>query len=410
MMDSLLTAAARALAAGDPLAALHRVALRDDPPALALRGIAMAQLGDLDRARELLRRAARAFPPRAALARARCAVAEAEIALAARDLAPSVRGLVAAQRSLERGGDAANAAHARLIAVRRLLLLGRVADAERALAAHAWDAAPPRLLAIAELARADVARRRIHARDAAEALSRAAVAADRAGIPMLIAEVAAAVHALAAPAARARTAEGARVLDLAAVEALLAGDDLVVDACRRAVRGAGRVIALARRPVLFAIARVLAEAWPGDAARDALITGAFLARVPNASHRARLRVELGRLRRELRGLADVRATPRGFALVVRAARGVVVLAPPVDAIDSALLALLADGTAWSTSALALAHGSSQRSIQRALQALAEAGQVRTIGRARARRWLAAPPAGSATFATALLLSAAPGAD
>jgi hypothetical protein len=67
-MDSLITAAAQALTAGDPLGALNRVALRDDAPALALRGIAMAQLGDLPRAKQLLRNAARAFGPRAAVA------------------------------------------------------------------------------------------------------------------------------------------------------------------------------------------------------------------------------------------------------------------------------------------------------------------------------------------------------
>src|SRR6185503_5768220 len=98
-MDSLITAAARALAAGDPLGALKRVALRED--ALALRGIAMAQLGDLPRAKALLRRAARAFGPKEALARARCVVAEAEIALAARDLKWPVKALDAARATLE---------------------------------------------------------------------------------------------------------------------------------------------------------------------------------------------------------------------------------------------------------------------------------------------------------------------
>ena len=130
-MDSLITAAARALAAGDPLGALNRVALRDDPPALALRGTAMAQLGDLARARELLGRAARAFGAHEALASARCVVAEAEVALVSRDLAWSGEVLDAARATLEAHGDRVNAAHARCLDVRRLLLIGRLNEAER---------------------------------------------------------------------------------------------------------------------------------------------------------------------------------------------------------------------------------------------------------------------------------------
>lgn len=399
-MDSLLTAAARALASGDPLAALQRVALRDDPPALALRGIAMAQLGELSRARQLLRRAARAFGPRETLARARCAVAEAEIALAARDLAPSSRAIDAARRSLEQHGDAANAAHAQLIAIRRLLLLGRVREAERSLAERDWSAAPPMLAAIAELARADVALRRAHARDARQALERARAAAQRARIPMLVAEVEHSMLALSTPAARLIANGLQRVLDLDAVEVVLASPNVIVDACRRAVRQGDRVRALAKRPVLFALARALAEAWPADATREALIASAFGTLKPNDSHRARLRVELARLRRELRELVEVRATPRGFALHPCEQRSIIVLAPPIDEVDSTLLALLADGTAWSTSALALAHGSSQRTVQRALSALEAAGRVRSWGRARAQRWLANPLTG---FTTTLLL-------
>src|SRR6187200_2249742 len=133
-MDSLITAAARALAAGDPLGALKRIALRDDPPALALRGIAMAQLGDFARARVLLRRAARAFGPREIVARARCVVAEAEVALASRDLGWPARALEAARTTLEAHGDRVNAAHARQVEIRRLVLIGRIEAAERLLA------------------------------------------------------------------------------------------------------------------------------------------------------------------------------------------------------------------------------------------------------------------------------------
>ena len=399
-MDSLLNAAAHALATGDPLAALRRVALRDDPPALALRGIAMAQLGELTRARQLLRRAARAFGPRERLARARCSVAEAEIALAARDLTPSTRAVEAARRVLEQHGDHANAAHAQLVAIRHQLLLGRVREAEALLGERAWSDAPPMLAAIAQLAAADIALRQAHAQGARQALVRARDAAVRAGIPMLVAEVDRAMEALRAPAARLLAAGREQVLVLEAVEELLASDRVVVDACRRTVRGGGRVVTLTRRPVLFALARVLAEAWPADAPRDVLIERAFGARRPNASHRARLRVELARLRRELRDMAEIRASARGFALHALAERSVVVLAPPVEEVDTTLLALLADGSAWSTSALALAHGASQRTVQRLLIALEAAGRVRSLGQARARRWLAVPLTG---FTTTLLL-------
>jgi hypothetical protein len=406
-MDSLLTAAALALAAGDPLAALRRVSLREDPPALALRGIAMAQLGELSRARQLLQRAARGFGPRETVARARCAVAEAEIALAARELAPSTRSIDAARRALEQHGDTANAAHAQLIAIRRLLLLGRVAEAERSLDERDWRTAPPMLTAIAELARADLALRQARARDARQALERARAAARRTRIPMLLAEVEHSMGVLGIPAARLIADGQERLLDLDEVERALAGKTLIVDACRRAVRAGARASPLARRPILFALVRALAEAWPGDATREALIERAFDTRRPNESHRARLRVELGRLRRELRDLGEIRATAKGFALAPSHDRAVAVLAPPIDALDSSVLALLADGTAWSTSALALAHGSSQRTVQRSLAALEAAGRVRSLGRARAQRWLAAPLTG---FTTTLLLPGAISAD
>jgi hypothetical protein len=406
-MDPLLTDAARALAIGDPLTALKRVALRDDPPALALHGIAMAQLGDLARGRELLARAARGFGPRDAVARARCVVARSEIALATRELGRDGRdrALDAAIGALAAHGDHRNALHGRLIALRRLLLLGRVELAARARDALARelvrDGAPPALAAVAELAAAEIAVRRIEPGAARAALGRARAAARRARIPALAAEVDAAVTALDAPAARRIAAGEARPLALDEVAAMLAAPGVIVDACRRAVRDGRRVVPLARRPVLFALARALGEVWPEAAPREALIATAFEVRRANASHRARLRVELGRLRRELRGIAEIRATPGGFALVARAGR-VVVLAPPIDGHGAALLALLADGEAWSTSALALALGHSQRTVQRALSELEARGRVQSRGGARARRWLAPPDHG---FTTVLLLPA-----
>ena len=188
-MDSLITAAAHALAAGDPLGALKRVALRDDAPALALRGIAMAQLGDLVRAKDLLRRAARAFGPKEAVARARCVVAEAEIALVSRDLGWPARELDAARAALEARGDRINAAHARHLEVRRLLLIGRLDEAERALGEIDPAALPPALRAAHELVLFGIAVRRLRTKPAREALARARQAANAADIAALTAEV-----------------------------------------------------------------------------------------------------------------------------------------------------------------------------------------------------------------------------
>lgn len=400
-MDSLIAAAARALAAGDALGALKRVALRDDPPALALRGIAMAQLGEHRRARELLRRAARGFGAHEEMARARCVVAEAEVALAMRDLRGSPRGLLTAAAALEARADRANALHARLIAVRRLLLLGRLDEAAAALNRIDTNGAPPTLLAVAELAAAELALRSLRTSAAREGLARADEAAKRARVPALLAEVTEARAALDRPAARRIDAGREQSLRLPEVEALLASGALVVDACRRGLRAGAAWLPLARRPVLFALARALAEAWPGDVDRKELIARAFRTRRPNETHRARLRVEMGRLRALAAPMARIEATVQGFAL--RCERAVVVLVPPIDGDQASLLALLADGAAWSTSALALALGASQRTVQRALVELEAAGRVRSIGRARARRWLAPPLSG---FTTILLLPAA----
>jgi len=394
--------AARALAAGDPLGALNRVALRDDAPALALRGIAMARLGDLLRAKSLLRRAARAFGPKDALARARCVVAEAEIALVSRDLSWPAKALDSARATLEEKGDRMNAAHARHLEVRRLLLIGRVSEAEHALAQLDPAPFPPASRAAHELVVAGIAMRRLQAKAARASLARAERAARRAGIPALLAEVENASLALSTPAARLIAHGEERLLLLAEVEELLASKALVVDACRHVVRSAGRVVSLARRPVLFALARALGEAWPGDVPRGTLLARAFGARFADESHRARLRVEVGRLRRVLRQLAGVNATNRGFALVPRRARGVVVLAPPVEEEHADVLAFLADGESWSSSALALALGASQRTVQRALDSLSEIGRVQSYGRARALRWMTPPLAG---ITTTLLLPA-----
>jgi DNA-binding transcriptional ArsR family regulator len=399
-MDSLINAAARALAAGDPLGALKRVALRDDAPALALRGIAMAQLGDLVRAKALLRRAARAFGPNEAVARARCVVAEAEIALVSRDLGWPAKALDAARATLEARGDRVNAGYARYLEARRLLLIGRIDDAECALAKLDPTPLPPASRAACELVVAGIAIRRLRTKAARAALARASRAAHLARIPALTAEVESAVLVLETPAARRIANGGQRLLLLEEVEALLASKAFVVDACRNVVRHARTVVSLARRPVLFALARALSEAWPGDVPREALVARAFGAKDADESHRARLRVEVGRLRAALRTLADVRATKRGFVLAPLRAREVVVLAGPVEEEHAAVLAFLVDGESWSSSALALALGTSQRTVQRALDSLEAAGKVQSFGRGRARRWITPPVPG---FTTTLLL-------
>ena len=399
---SPIRGAARALAAGDPLGALKRVALLDDAPALALRGIAMAQLGDLDRARTLLRSAAKAFGADDAVSRARCVVAEAEIALVSRDLGWPTRSLDAARTTLERHGDEVNAAHARHLDARRFLLTGRLDDAERVLAELDPARLRPAQRAVHELVAAGIAMRRVRMRAARGALARAALAARDSRIPALMAEVESAARALDAPAARLVVRGGDRLLRLDDVEALFGSGALVVDALRNVVRASGTVIPLATRPVLFALARTLAESWPADVARDELLARAFGAKHADESHRARLRVEIGRLRAELRAVAGIDATKRGFALAPSRSREVVVLARPVEEPHAAVLALLADGEWWSSSALAVALGASQRTVQRALDSLAAAGKVQAFGRGRARRWTTPPVPG---FTTTLLLPA-----
>ncbi|CAI8919944.1 helix-turn-helix domain-containing protein [Pseudomonas sp. IT-P260] len=396
-MDSLINAAGRALAVGDPLAALKLVALREDPPALALRGIAMAQLGDVSRAKALLQRAVKAFGANEPLSRARCVVAEAEVALATRDLGWPVKALEAARQLLLDHGDHLNAAHARYLQIRRLLLIGQLDEAQALLAALDPTALPPPLRAAHGLMTAGIALRKVQAQTARAALELAQRAAQQAAIPALTAETEQALHMLDAPAAQLIVSGRSQTVTLAQVEALFASPTLVVDACRYSVRGVGMTVALATRPVLFGLLRMLAQAWPEDVSREALIAQAFRLKLSDESHRARLRVEIGRLRSALQPLARIIATARGFALV---ADDVALLTLPVEDKYATLLALLADGEAWSSSALALALGCSQRQVQRSLEALAQADKVQGFGVGRARRWTTPPVPG---FATILLL-------
>ena len=398
-MDSLITAAARALASGDPLGALNRVALRDDGPALALRGIAMAQLGDLARAKALLKSAARAFGPKEAMARARCVVAEAEIALVSRDLTWPQKALERARATLDAHGDRVNAAHAGYLEARRLLLIGRLDEAERLLAGLDPTPLPPAARVAHELVAAGIAIRRVRIKAARDALARAGQAARAADIPALAAEVDSAVTALDTPAARLIARGETRLILLDEVEVVLASGALVIDACRNVVRQGDNIVPLATRPVLFALARSLGEAWPGDVFRVALLARAFGAKHADESHRARLRVEIGRLRAELQGLGEITATSGGFALTPVSSE-IVVLAPPVEEAHAAVLAFLADGESWSSSALAIALGASPRTVQRALEQLAGVAKVQSFGQGRARRWMTPPVLG---FPTTLLL-------
>lgn len=402
-MDPLIAAAAHALSAGDPLSALKRVALRQDAAALALRGIAMAQLGDLPRARELLRGAARTFGPTNPLARARCILAEAEIALVSRDLSRSLQALPAARATLAAAGDRTNVAHAGYLEARCLLLIGRLDDAEAMLDDIEVGALPRPSEVGHQLVMAGLAVRRLKTDPAKAALAHARRVADMAGIPSLSAEVDRAARAFEAPAAR-FIAEGAeRWLQLEDVEALLISDRLIVDACRNVVRAGAITIPLATRPVLLVLLRALAEAWPADAPRETLLRRAFRAQHADDSHRARLRVEIGRLRETLAPLAALNATRRGFVLEPHAGRDVAVLAPPAESDHAEVLGLLADGQAWSSSALALALDVSPRTVQRTLEELARDGQVESFGRGRACRWIAASLPG---FPTSLLLPTA----
>ncbi|WP_421878541.1 hypothetical protein [Pacificispira sp.] len=402
-MDSLITAAAGALSAGDPLAALKRVALRDDPPALALRGIAMAQLGDLARARDLLRRAARAFGSNEPIAQARCVLAEAEIALVSRDLGRSLDRLSKARVVLDNAGDPVNAAHAGYLEARRLLLIGRIDEAEQVLESVDPSVLPPASTIGFELVASGLAMRRVRTEPAYAALARAEDAARHLKIPALLAEVEQARRALDSPPARLVTGQNGRLIGLQEVEALLASRTLVVDTFRNMLRAGSITIPLSSRPVLLSLLRALAEAWPKDVPRETLLRRAFQARHADESHRARLRVEIARLREAIAPLALLNATGRGYALHPIRPEEVVVLAPPVESDHAEVLALLADGEAWSSSALAQALGVSARTVQRSLRELVEADKIEAFGRGRACRWVAKSVPG---FPTSLLLPAA----
>lgn len=399
-MDSELSAAARALSAFDPLSALNLIALREDPHALALRGTAMAQLGELGSARKLLRRAARSLgSDRPALART--LAAEAEVALAQRDLRAAETGFETAAAQLDEEGDFQNALFVRVQLARQRALVGRVEAAAKALDDLDLRGASARVVAMAMLAAAEIAVRRNQARGARRHLRQAHAAARLARSTFLVSEVERALKDLDAPVARLKAAGADRPIALAEVETLFRSGDLIVDARGREVRAGADIVSLGTRPVLFALAAALGEAAPASAHREALIARAFGARRSNESLRARLRVEIGRLRRQIGRLADLRATSDGFVLEPHRRKAVHVVAPLNPGEDGALLALISDGASWSTSAIARSLGKSQRAVQRALSALREKGSLEAIGAGRSRRWAVRR---SYPFATSLLLA------
>jgi hypothetical protein len=398
-MDAALEAAAHALSRFDPLTALKSVALRDDAEGLALRGIAMAQLGDYPTARKLLERAASAFHGQP-VARARCLAALGEIALASRDLREAKRGLARALVELEVQGDRLNALFVRLQEVRRLVLSGAVTDATAMHRSLDLTGAPATLRALADLIGADLAVRSLDPARARALLHRAEQTARAAGIALLRDEVARATRELSSPVARALQGGSERLVRLDEVDAIIRSKALVVDACRRTVSAGDSSVSLVTRPVLLALAVALASALPADASREALALATFGARRVTDSTRVRLRVEIGRLRRKLTSLADVRPSARGYVLLPHQRARVVLLLPLAEGEASMLLALLRGGESWSTSALASALGMSQRTVQRALTTLHEQARVESTGRGRAQRWVARLPD---AFATTLLL-------
>ena len=398
-VDFAVLSAARALSAFDPLLALRHVALRSDPAALSLRGVAMAQLGDYAAARKLLGRAVRSERSDPQM-RARCLAALGEIALIQRDLGAAGRTLESAAIELDALGDRTNVLFTRLQLVRRLVIMGNVDEADVALAALEFRGAPTGLRAFSDLVRADIELRKLRPKKARAALARAQRAAVEANIDALSNEIDKARRDLDAPVARivCEGVERSATIDDAAL--LLASNDLVIDACRREVRATNSVVTLVTRPVLLALAVGLGTASPGDVPRNALAEQAFGVRRANESVRARLRVEIGRLRSELRAVARVFSTDRGYALSPRDATRVSVLLPPTPGDASAIIALLRSGESWTTSALAAALGIGQRTVQRALLTLRDAGRVEGIGHGRSQRWVARAPQ---QFATNLLL-------
>lgn len=384
-MDPTFASAARALARGDALLALKTIGRRTDPSGRALRSVALAQLGDFRTAKLEVRAALRALGPEQPALRAKCLAVEAEIALATGDLRWNAEPVVNALAELRAVGDARNADYLQLVAARAALRLGMPADAERLFRAGTFASTPPLGRAYAELVRVELAAKRGDATTLARALAGAARAAEQCASLALVAEVARLRDTYEGPSlviTSRGTAKMAAFLDLCALKSSGA---IVIDGGTREVTSGDRVVSLVRKPVLFELLRALAEQAPDEATREMLITRGFGARRPNASHRSRLRVELGRLRSLVRGMLDVEAMDAGYA--VRAKRDVALVMPLEESADSRLLALMQHGEPWSASSLAEALGVSARTVQRSLVLLESSGKVASRGEGRAQRWV-----------------------
>jgi tetratricopeptide (TPR) repeat protein len=384
-VDTPLAAAARALSLGDALSALKWLGRRTDAPARAMRGAALSQLGEFARARTQLRAALRALGPADGLLRARCLAAQAEIALALGDLRWSAEPVTRVVAELKAAGDARNAAYLQLVAARAALRVGRPADAEKLLRHARFAPAAPLERAFAELVRVELAAKRGDAEMLMSALASALAAAEQAGIPALVMEVEAIRDRYPGPRAVITARGKARTASFCEVCTLAHSADVVIDGGRREVRSSGECLSLARKPILFEVLRALAGAWPDAVPRDALIARVFGARRPNESHRIRLRVEIGRLRKLVRPRLGVLAAGPGYRLSTTVE--VLLVMPLEESPASRLLSLMHGGEAWSASSLALALDVSERTVQRSLGALQRAGKVGPTGNGRGRRWV-----------------------
>jgi hypothetical protein len=376
--------AGEALGRGDPLRALNLIGTVDGALALTLRGIAYAQIGDLDLAKTSLDRALASTTTERIRATARAALAE--IALNTGDPMMAANAAKASAIELERLGDFRNASMQRLTLARAEVLLGRLGEARRViedvLAGHHLE---PDLMALASLAQAEVAIRSTLAFAARDALRRARRALQSAPNPLLERALVLLEKELSRPIARLAERGLVHAIDLFAMEEASRGKILLIDTCRRLVV-AGRVtIHLARRPILFSLLSALGRAWPASAPRDDLAAHAFEARRINASHRSRLRVEMGRLRKMMEGLgAEPVATATGYLL--ESSHSIAMLLPPTDADDDRVALLLGDGALWSAQGLAEHAGISKRTAQRALGALVEKNIVVRTGKGRDLRY------------------------